>query len=234
MLLITTLLLTLLTGCSSKQDVTKDITVGWESGVIKFGDEATDLDSYTGYEAIITEGKGGLTYNFMLDNAKDVTNISINTQGILEEDMDEYKGKFYYTEYLGSKLTMAKRLEGDDWIVCQVITDGQAPTAVAAYASEYIDQMRMTNAQVYVDFGSFKFGTPYDVVTVRQDCALITGIAKVSQGTFECNTPVTIVQSDKEYQLMKGSSAKYDYYTYDGYLIQVAAGLDVGTYITFD
>ena len=169
-MLIMVLLLTLLTGCSDTQNVTSDVTVGWESGVIKFGKDASALSEYSGYSAIIEGGNGGLTYSFMLDNAKDVTNISINTQGILEENMDKYKGKFYYTEYLGSKLTMASRLSGDDWIVCQVITNGQPATAVAAYASDYIDQIKMTNAQVYVDFGSFVFGTPYDAVTVRNDC----------------------------------------------------------------
>ena len=32
---------------------------------------------------------------------------------------------------------------------------------------------------------------------------------------------------------MKGSSSKYDYYTYEGYLIQLGAGLDITQYITF-
>lgn len=233
-MIILTLLLTLLTGCSSKQNITSDVTVNWESGVIKFGKEASALTEYAGYQATIENGNGGLTYTFMLDNAKDVTNISINTQGILEENMDKYKGKFYYTEYLGSKLTMASRLDGDDWIVCQVVTNGQPATAVAAYASDYIDSLKLTNAQVYVDFGSFKFGTPYDAVIVRSDCALIPGIIKVSQGTYNCQTPVSVIQNEKEYQLMKGSSTKYDYYMYDGYLIQVAMGLDISTYIQFE
>ena len=35
-------------------------------------------------------------------------------------------------------------------------------------------------------------------------------------------------------RVMKYSSGKYDYYTYEGYLIQVAAGLDINNYITFD
>lgn len=222
-----------LTGCSNKVSPTSDITVGWENGVISIGGKATALTSYSGYDAIIENGNAGLTYNFALDNATDVTNLSVNVQGIMEENMDKYKGKYYYTEYLGSSLTMAKSLGNDTWEVCQVLTNDLAAAMVANYASEYMDSISLTEGQVYVDFGKFVFGNPYDQVTVRTDCALISGIAKVSNGTYDCTQTVSVTQNNKEYQLMKGSSSKYDYYTYEGYLIQLGAGLDITQYITF-
>lgn len=228
------LLLTVLTGCSKKVDPTKDVTVKWDNGVIKIDGKATAITSYKGYEATINGGNCGLDYFFMLDSAKDVTNIGANTQAILEENMDKIKGKFYYTEYLGSKLTMASDIGNDNWIVCQVLTNGNQPTVVANYASDYIDDLVLTNAQVYVDFGPFKFGNAYDIVEVRNDCALIQSVAKVSKDVKNCTEPYVCVQNDKEYHLMKYSSGKYDYYTYEGYLIQVAAGLDINNYITFD
>jgi hypothetical protein len=147
--------------------------------------------------------------------------------------MDKYKGKFYYSEYLGSKFTMAKDLGNDNWSVCQVVTQGLSTSVIAVYASDYIDSIPLTNAQVYCDFGDFVFGNEYSAVTVRTDCALINGVAKVSLGTYNTTTSVSITQDNKEYQLMKGSSSKYDYYTYNGYLIQLAAGLDISQYITF-
>lgn len=222
-----------LTGCSSKVSPTSDITVGWENGVISIGGKATALTSYSGYEAIIENGNAGLTYNFALDNATDVTNLSVNVQGIMEENMDKYKGKYYYTEYLGSSLTMANSLGNDTWEVCQVLTNDLAAAMVANYASEYMDSVSLTEGQVYVDFGKFVFGNEYDQVTVRTDCALISGIAKVSNDTYDCTQTVSVTQNNKEYQLMKGSSSKYDYYTYEGYLIQLGAGLDITQYITF-
>lgn len=222
-----------LTGCSSNVSPTSDITVGWENGVISIGGKATSLTSYSGYEATIEGGNGGLDYQFSLDNATDVTNLSVNVQGIMEENMDKYKGKYYYTEYLGSSLTMADSLGNDMWKVCQVITNDLAATMVATYASDYMDSVQLTNGQVYVDFGKFTFGNQYDQVTVRSDCALISGIAKVSNGTYDCTQTVSVTQNNKEYQLMKGSSSKYDYYTYEGYLIQLGAGLDITQYITF-
>ena len=222
-----------LTGCSKKADVNSDMTIEWNNGVISFGGTAVELTEYNGYSAKIQAGKGGLDYTFMLDNAKDVTNLSVNAQQILEENMDKYKGKFYYTEYLGSVLTMAKNVGGDDWMVCQAVTNGQPTTTVAAYCSDYLDTIQLTNKQVYVDFGSFKLGTPYDVVIARPDGCLITGIIKVSNGSKDCNTPVSIIQNDKEYQLMKTSTSKYDWYMYDGLLIQAVSGFDIGQYITF-
>lgn len=222
-----------LTGCSSSVSPTSDITVGWENGVISIGGKATSLTSYSGYEATIEGGNAGLTYNFSLDNATDVTNLSVNVQGIMEENMDKYKGKYYYTEYLGSSLTMADSLGNDMWEVCQVLTNDLAANMVATYASDYMDTVKLTNGQVYVDFGKFTFGNQYDQVTVRNDCALISGIAKVSNGTYDCTQTVSVTQNNKEYQLMKGSSSKYDYYTYEGYLIQLGAGLDITQYITF-
>lgn len=222
-----------LTACSSKSDPTSDITVGWENGVISINDKDTALTSYSGNQADIENGASGLTFHFMLDSATDVTNLTINTQGIMEENMDKYKGKYYYTEYLGSELTMAKSLGNDNWLVCQVLTNDLSAAMVANYASDYMDSIALTNGQVYVDFGDFLFGNEYDTVTVRTDCALITGIAKVSLGTYDCTQTVSVTQNNKEYQLMKGSSSKYDYYTYNGYLIQLAAGLDINQYITF-
>ena len=96
-----------------------------------------------------------------------------------------------------------------------------------------MDSVSLTEGQVYVDFGKFVFGNAYDQVTVRTDCALISGIAKVSNDTYDCTQTVSVTQNNKEYQLMKGSSSKYDYYTYEGYLIQLGAGLDITQYITF-
>jgi hypothetical protein len=218
-------------GCSSGNP-TEDITVKWDNGVIKIDGKETQLESYSGYEAAGT-ANSGLYFELSLDTATDVTNITSNTQGIMEENMDKYKGCYYYTEYLGSRLTMAKSLGNDMWMICKVTTNDLPATTVAVYAYEFMNTVSLTNAQVYVDFGSFVFGNEYDQVIARNDCALVLGVAKVSQGTYDCTQTISVTQNNKEYQLMKGSSSKYDYYTYDGYLIQVAAGLDVTQYITF-
>lgn len=228
------ILLLCLTGCSSSADPNAPIVIGWENGTMSYKGKTFTVDSYKGYTAMVSTGMGGLSYNIFLDTANDVTSISCNTQSILEENMDKYKGCFYYTEYLRTQFTMAKNIGETSWAVVQCPMNGLDKTVVATYAEKYISDIPLTNGVVNVDFGSFKFGTEYDTVEVRTDCALIPGLIKVSQGTYDCSTPVTIVQGKKEYQLMKGSSSNYDYYMYDGYLIQSVAGLDIATYITFD
>lgn len=223
-----------LTGCSSgSANPDEDVTIKWENGVMSYKGTTFAVDSYSGYEAHVGSGTGGLSYDITIDTATDVTNITLNYQGIVEENMDKYKGGFSYSEYLGSILTYARSIGKDTWSVCQVRTQGTDLTLCQTYAEQYVSNVPMTNGQVYVDFGSFIFGNSTDLVEVRPDCALISGIAKVSLDTHDCSTPVVVVQGKKEYQLMKGSTAKYDYYQYDGYLIQIAGGLDISQYIQF-
>lgn len=226
--------LLLLTGCSSGSgNVSKGVTVKWRDGVISFNGKDSDLTEYGGYYANAAGGKAALDWQLKLDTATDVTNITDNVQGILEENMDKYKNMFYYTEYLGSLFTGAESKGGDNWYIVRTATNGLSPSAIAAYAKEYINSVPLTNGSVTIDFGSFTLSSQYDVVIARTDCCLITGIIKVSKGYYDCQNPVSIMQGKKEYQLMKGSSANYDYYMYDDYLIQISAGLDITQYIKF-
>ena len=225
------LLCLLLTGCSSGINSSKDLTVKWDNNVIMVDGKETKITSHRGYAATVEDN--GITWEFTLDSAKDVTNISANVQGILEENMDKYKGCYYYTEYLGSRITMAKSLGNDEWLVGQAYTNNLPAATVAAYGAEFMSSMKLTNQQLYVDFGSFVFGNDYDLVEVRQNKALISGVCQVSKDYHECTQPVVITQDNKEYQLMKSSSTRYDYYTYDGYTIQIAAGMDLSNYIKF-
>lgn len=232
-LLILLLLAMCLTGCSKGVDPTQDVTIKWEDGVTSCNGTTFTVDSYVGYAARVEAGEGGLTYDLSLDEAKDVTSLTVNVQQILEENMDSYKDCYYYSEFLGSKMTLAKNVGPDLWAVCQAVTNGNPLNLVATYSEIYVSTVPLTNGQVYVDFGDFVFGTAYDTTEVRPDCALISGIAKVSKGTYDCTTPVTVVQDNKEYQLMKGSSSKYDYYQYGDFLIQLTGGLDISTYVQF-
>lgn len=231
--LIMLLCLTCLTGCSSS-DPTSDITVKWENGTTSIGNKTVYFSEYsTGY-AKIDAGMGGLNYEIKIDYAKDATTITCNTAGILEENMDKFKKKLYYTEYLGTEFTMVSEIGEDTWAVCRVFCDRSAETtAIAAYASDYIDAIPLTSGQVYVDFGSFVFGDEYSEIIVRPDCALIKGLIKVSQNPCDASEPYSVIQKDKEYQMMKSSGEKYDYYTYDGYTIQCSAGVSPDSYITF-
>ena len=226
------LLVMCLTGCSSAGP-TDNITVGWESGVIKFGNKASELTEYNGSTAQIANGFSGLEYNFSLDSAPDVTSITLNAQGIQEENMDKFKSWFMYSEYLGSVATYVKSLGNDYWFCCQVVTNGTDSTAIAVNVDKYGSVIQLTNGVVNCDFGPFVFGNEYETVTVRSDGALISGLIKVSEMTKGGTENVVFVQNNKEYAAMKMSTGKYDYYDYEGYCIQVVAGIDPLQYITF-
>lgn len=230
--LIMLLCLVCLVGCS-KNDPTKDITVKWENGITKINNKEVYFSEYKPGGASIKNGMLGLDWEITIDYAKDVTTLTYNTQSILEENMDKFKGKFYYTEWSGTQFTMAASIGEDTWSVCKTRGDGIDSTVAAAYASDYIDKIPITGAQVYVDFGSFIFGDEYSEVIVRPDCALISSVIKVSQDVHSGSEPYTIIQDDVEYTLMKETGKKYDYYTYDGYTIQCVAGMAPDSYIKF-
>lgn len=222
-----------LTGCS-KTDPNAPVTVKWENGTTSIDGNTVYFSEYSGDTARIENGLGGYTWDLSIDSAKDVTTLTENVQGILEEDMEQYKGKFYYQEYLGTQHTMAALIGEDTWSVCKTFTDRDADaTVIMTYASDYIDNIPLTYNLVYADFGDFILGNEYDKVKVRPDCALISGIIKVSMDPHETSEPYTVVQDEKEYQLTKASGSKYDYYTYGVYTIQIVAGMNIQDYITF-
>lgn len=230
-LLILSMLAMCLTGCSKKVGPTDNIVVGWDNGTITFGGEVSDVSEYYGSTAKALVG--GNEYNFALDNAADVTTITLNAQGIQEENMNKFKEWFYYSEYLGSMATYAKSLGDDYWMTCQVVTNGMDATAIAANVDKQGKVLQLTSGVVNCDFGPFVFGNEFETVSVRKDCALIPGLVKVSNVPKGCTEAYTFVQDNKEYAATKMSTGKYDYYDYEGYCIQIVAGMDVQQYIKF-
>ena len=222
-----------LTGCSSNAGPEDDVTFKFENGSITYGGKPVTFTEYKGYEAVVEGGTGGVDYTLILEAGNDITSISVNTQSILEENMDNYKGKLYYTEYLGSKITMAEQVDENYIEICQAYVKDIDPGLAATYCASYIDDIPLTNGKIKVDCGDFIVGNDYDAFVVRPDHVIIPSMLKVSVGTYNCSETVTIVQNNKEYQVQKGSSSKYDYYQYGEYLIQLASGLDFSSYITF-
>lgn len=222
----------LLTGCS-KYDPNKEVKVGWSDNHITYNGKPTELTSYTGVNAEAIPGNGGLDFYFSFEpGCADASNISLNTQGVLVQDMVKYNGKYYYTEYLGSKFTMAQQIAANTFQACQVVGSSATVELAAKYASDYMDTFCLTELNYRVDFGDFYFGSGYEMPKITQAGASITGIAKVSRDSKGAYEPFEFVQDDKTYSMTKMSSEKYDYYEYNGFLIQVASGISLSDYIT--
>lgn len=223
-----------LAGCSSDTvGITDDVTVEWKDGVISFNGNVLQVDTYTGSTATATLATGG-NVNMMLDEVKDLGWLTWNTQGIEEGAMDTYKKGKYFSEYLGTKVTVAYPLvEGEAYAVASGATSGSVEADVAALY-DMLSKVPFTNASVYVDFGDFVFGDGFSGMEVRPDAAVIAGVCKVSLGSLDkATTPYVINSGKTEYTLYTYTDSKYAYYTYDGYLIQLALGLRLEDYVKF-
>lgn len=221
----------LLTGCS-KYDPEKEVNVGWSDYHITYNGKPTELTSYSGMTAEAAPGNGGQDYYFSFDpGAADASNITENTQGVLVQDMQKFGGKWYYTEYLDSKFTMAQQIADNTFQVCQVMLVSTVDLT-AKYASDYMDTFCLTGVNYRVDFGEFYFGSGYEMPKITQSGASISGIAKVTQDTKGASEPYEFVQDNKTYSMMYTGTEKYDYYEYNGFLIQVAKGINLSDYIT--
>ena len=224
-----------LTGCSNKYNPDEIVTMEWQPGSIMYNGKPTDLTEYRGNTATVENGNGNLTYNFSISaECTSVVNIDENVQGIEEADMDKLGDKWYYLEYLGSVLTLAKDLGSGYFQVCQVgHAEQYEPALVAKYASDYIDQFVLTKNVYRVDFGSFYFGSEWDDIKMTKEAVSIKGTAKVTQGSKGCTTPFSLTSENGKTTLnmMMMSEGKYDWYEVDGYLIQIASGLNITDYI---
>ena len=220
-----------LTGCS-KYDPDKEVEIGWSDGKITCFGKETELTKYEGWSAEAVPGNGGQEYYFSYEpGTADASNISANTQGVLMQNMTKFNGKWYYTEYLDSKFTMAQQIAENTFQICQVMIS-QTPDLTAKYSSDYLDTFFLTGLNYRVDFGDFYFGSGYEMPKVTTDGASISGIAKVSVGTRGATEPYDFIQGDKTYPMTHTSTEKYDYYEYNGFLIQFAAGINPSDYIT--
>lgn len=229
------LVVMLLQGCSSSYDPNGPLTMEWENGSIKYKGKDTGLTAYYGYSAEAIGGQGGIDYNFSLDtDCASVANITPNTQGVEEADMSSYKKIKYYQEYLGTKLTAAEEVADQTYNVCQCYLNGNNPELAIQYVGQYMDNLRMTNGSFYVDFGPFTFGSGYDSIKLTNEGASVSGTIKITQGSKGAATPYTLTQDKKSANMMMTSTEKYDYYEYEGYLIQIAKGIDLSTYITLN
>lgn len=221
----------LLTGCS-KYDPTKEVNVGWADGKITYNGKPTELTMYAGNVAEAMAGNGGQDYFFTYEpGAADASNITANTQGVLVQDMVKFNGKLYYTEYLDSKFTMAQELAENTFQICQVMLSS-TKDLTAKYASDYLDSFCLTGINYKVDFGDFYFGSGYEMPKITNSGASISGIAKVSKDSKGASEPYDFIQGNDTYPMMYMTTGKYDYYEYNGFLIQVASGISLSDYIT--
>ena len=229
------LLVVCLTGCAKgSAGPTADVTFDFENGAISYKGTPVAWDEFNGYSCKISNGSGGLAYEMLLEAGDDVTTISWNTQNVLEENMTVYKGKYYYLEYLESQFTMADPVSDNYFVLVRTFPNGAAINLVAQFASDYTDNIPMTDGKIKVDCGDFVVGNDYEILTIKPTYCVIPSVIKVSMEPCpDAVNPVIITQGNKEYTLNTCNKGTFTFYTYNGYTIQVAQGVDINSYITF-
>lgn len=232
-------LLVTICGCGGKSaDPTGALTLTWDGYSLSYDGNPLSISEHKGSVVSIGPevGTGGLSYNVMLDSSKDVTNITVNTQGILEENMEKLKDMFYYSEYLGSRATGAMPLGNEYWAVCQCSTQDTPMSLVAQNMLDYVTTIPLTDKVLYVNCGDkFTFGNEWYETIARPGKCLIKDVIQVLPGQVLDNMePYTFYAEDGSTRSGSfGETASYDYYYYEGFTIQCAKGVTVTEYVKF-
>ena len=224
-----------LTACSSQPyspDGTCNFT--WDNGIISANGKAlANFSEISGSTAKWTNGTSD--FDVWIEESDDLGFLSVNSQGITQENMDKYKDAYYYTEYLGTMLTFIWTKIGNYRYIAQGNISNDNIEVVKKMLNDDLSKVLLTWGNTKVEMnGVLTFGNDYDQIIIRPSACLVKGVAKVSVGTkAECTTPYSHVQGKNTYELMTYSNGKYDFYTYEGLVIQLASGVALSDYITF-
>lgn len=238
--LLCTLLLVCVMGCGQKvaADPAAPVTLSWDGYTLSHNGNILNITEHTGDAASVDKsiGLGGLGYRFAIDMSKDVTNISVNTQGILEENMDKIKDMFYYGEYNASVVTGARNIGGEYWAIGIANTEDTPMPLVAEHIRTYLETMPLTDKGLYVDVaGKFTFGSEWYNTIARPDKILVKDIIQVLPGQVHPKMDSYTFYKEDGTALsgMFASTDAYDYYYYDGFTIQCAKGVNMADFIKF-
>jgi len=229
-----------LLGCTTQNEVkpSEALVLRLDNTGLYNGDTKLLLTRHSGRNIIISEdiGPNGCYMDITVDQAKDITNITVNTQKILEENMDQFKDMYYYTEFLGTKMTCVLPLGNEYYSVCQAAVDGQSTAYMAQVIYDYLQDYPVTDNVLKIDCGTFLFGSEWYTTYADSERAYIEDLCQVfpheiMEGAPE---PCTVTDSKGMSKSAKVfSTAAYVYYIIDGYTIQCVPSFNISDVIAF-
>lgn len=228
-----------LVGCGKDAvaDPGGSVTLEWDGYTLSFDGKPLAISEHRGNNVIVNSdvGTNGGYYNMALDISKDVTNLTINNQGIPEEEMSKLKDMFYYTQYNNTVMTAAYNLGGEYWATVQSNVSAAVPLMAEAMYN-YLTTIPFTDKTLYVDCGGkFTFGSEWYNTIARPGKILVTDVIQVLPGQVHPQMePYTFYKEDgTSVQGMVASTDAYDYYYYEGFTIQCAKGASYSDFIKF-
>lgn len=213
-------------GCSSSES-----TVQWIGGEIINGSKVLSVTEYAGTEATTIIDNVG-TIKYYLCNTMD--DCDHNKASTSIDDMTDFKGKSkYYTMYHGTEIFLYVPY-GKAFIESHMeLVDVGVMSVEQAVEMMYNESKRLYIGDEVktINFDDIvEINVANRVFAVRKDEAIIPGLLRVKKDTGEI-TATEHVTIDKK-SVGKTSSTKYDYYQYNGIIIQAAIGSDPSTLFT--
>lgn len=215
-----------LVGCSKKESISSD------GSTVYCNKKATNITEHKGYEAVRDLGTGGkITY--YICEVPNIDECTHNTAGVLEESMGAIKKAKYYTLYLDSYIYMYYPYDGYYIEGNAIIEDSNSYTTQQVVNIMYEDMSKLILSN---DMKTVSFAEKVEVnvadwdVRVRTDEIIIPGLLriKIDDKSVIATSQITIQNKN----VGKASNEKYDYYQYDGILIQVTVGTDINELLT--
>ena len=217
-----------LVGCSKKENIASDGNAIYCSG------KATSITEHKGYEAVRDLGEGGKITYYMCEVPK-IDECTHNTAGVLEESMGTVKEAKYFIKNAEKLFNVKKNTLLMYYPYNNYYIEGNAIIDdTSAYSTQQVVNMMYEDMSKLVlsnDIKKVSFADKVEInigdwdIKIRPDEIVIPGLLRIKlDDKSVIATSQTTIQKKN---VGKASNEKYDYYQYDGILIQVAIGTDI-------
>jgi len=213
-----------LTGCGGEK-------VSWRPGVISCGNKSVAVDEYSKDYAKKTLPDEVGEMKFYLTN--NITDSPNNKLALPEEQMEKYRGCRYYTYALDSDVGLYMK-KGKKFLEGYMTVFPQKTFTLEQSLNE-----------LYTTMGSLMFYENIKTISLSEKVTLKADVwdwklrtnevvipnvlrVKADDGSVTVTDSVTIGKTN----LGMKSSGSYDFYIYDGLIIQVAKGTDLSSVLT--
>lgn len=215
-----------LVGCSNER------TVSLTNSQICIDGTATSLTEFCGYEAYHDLGTKGKIYYYLCSG--DIDNCMHNSAGVYEDDMLVYKNAKYYTLYHQTEVHMYYPIKGGyiESKASLVESDLLPASAVVEMMYKEAESMFLSEEMTSVDYeGILDVNVSNREFKMRPKEIIIPEVLRVTKddGSVKGGSSTMVGETP----VLKVSNTNYDYYQYNGTVIQIIAGFDISEYITF-
>ena len=218
-----TIVLSLLTGCGAKESYLSSA-----GGVVYNNGIPTSVSEHTGTTASVTLSNGDKVNIYTCVGPDGCMH---QNSGVGTDTMTKYNKAMYLTMYFDTYLYMYMK-QGDKYIEGSYNTNNENPTDLDSMVStlySIMENIDVTSQYTYAVFNDCIKINSSDV-KVRTNEIIIPSIFRITNdaGKFTMTEVYTLADGTT---MGKASDTSYDYYTYNGIIIQLAKGNILESYI---